>query len=47
MHTWRVWQNNRFAGYVTAVSENEAYRKAKEKFGSNLRLERVPDNCLA
>ena len=46
MHVWRVWQNNRFAGYVVAVSENEAYRKAQDKFGRYVWVERML-NCHA
>lgn len=47
MHTWRVWQNNRIAGYVTAVSEYEAYSKAVTKYGSYVWVERMLDNCPA
>jgi hypothetical protein len=32
-YTWRVWKNNRFAGYVVANSEWQAIRAAEEKFG--------------
>jgi hypothetical protein len=47
MHTWIVWQNNRFAGYVEAASEREAYDKAKNKYGSYVWVEKVPDKCLS
>lgn len=41
IYTWRVWKNNRFAGYVVDISEVRAYIKAKEKFGDNTWIERV------
>lgn len=40
-YTWRVFSNNRFAGYVVALSEWDAVRKAKDKFGKNIWIERV------
>jgi len=40
-YSWRVVQNNRFVGYVVALSETDALRKAAEKFGSNLWVERL------
>ena len=46
MYTWRVWQNNRVAGYVVAVSEYAAYMKAIDKYGRYVWVERMPDNCL-
>lgn len=42
-YAWRVFANNRFAGYVTAMSEFDAIRKAQEKFGYNIWIERVVD----
>ena len=42
-YSWRVFANNRFAGYVTALSEFDAMRKAKDKFGKNIWIERVID----
>ena len=42
-YTWRVFSNNRFAGYVTALSEFDAVRKAQDKFGKNIWIERVID----
>jgi hypothetical protein len=41
MYVWRVWKNNRFAGYVDSPSETYAYLKAKEKFGQNIMVERI------
>jgi hypothetical protein len=41
-YTWRVYQNNRFAGYVLAYSEREAISRATSRYGSNVRVERVP-----
>jgi hypothetical protein len=41
MYTWRVWKNNRFAGYVESPSEIDAYLRAKEKFGEYILVERV------
>lgn len=40
-YNWAVWKNCRLAGYVRAYSEIEALRKAKEKFGDNLFIERM------
>jgi len=42
-YSWRVFQHNRFVGYVMAMSELDALRKAKEKFGSYLWVERIVD----
>jgi len=42
-YSWRVFSNNRFAGYVTALSEFDAMRKAQDKFGKNIWIERVID----
>lgn len=43
-YTWRVFSNNRFAGYVVALSEFDAMKKAQDKFGNNIWIERVVDN---
>jgi len=40
-YEWRVYRNNRFIGYVIAASEIDAYRKAKEKYGDYVLVERV------
>ena len=40
-YTWQVWKDNRFAGYVLAFSEMEAWAKAKDKYGSNIYVERT------
>lgn len=40
-YSWRVVQNNRFVGYVVAMSEADALRKANEKFGKLVWVERV------
>lgn len=42
-YEWVVWKNCRMAGYVSAYGEWEALRKAKEKFGEGLFVERVAD----
>lgn len=42
-YSWRVFANNRFAGYVTAMSQFDAMRKAQEKFGKNVWIERIVD----
>lgn len=34
-YSWRVWVNNRFAGYVVAASQMEAMVSAKNKFQSS------------
>lgn len=40
-YSWRVFCNNRFAGYVVAASELDAIRKAQDKFGKNIWIERI------
>jgi len=39
--SWRVFQNNRFVGYVVAMGELDALRKANDKFGSYIWVERI------
>ena len=39
--SWRVFQHGRFAGYVVSFSQYDAWRKAKEKYGNDIRIERV------
>lgn len=39
--SWRVFQNNRFVGYVVAFSQYDAYNKARDKYGDNVRLEKI------
>jgi hypothetical protein len=41
IYVWRVWKNNRFAGYVQSPSEQNAYLLAKDKFGSFVWIERI------
>jgi len=43
MYVWRVWKNNRFAGYVTSASQFEAYVKATEKYGQNVWVEKTAE----
>ena len=38
---WRVFKDNRFIGYVVAFSQYDAYNKARDKYGENVRLERI------
>ena len=40
-YSWRVFQNNRFIGYVVALSETDAYRRAQDKYGSYIWIERI------
>jgi hypothetical protein len=40
-YTWRVFSHNRFAGYVVAMSEFNAMKKAQDKYGKNIWIERV------
>lgn len=40
-YTWRVVQNNRFVGYIVALSEWDAVRKANAKYGNNIWVERM------
>ena len=44
-YSWRVFQHNRFVGYVVAYSETDAYRKAKEQYGNYVLVERYA--CIA
>ena len=39
--SWRVFHNNRFVGYVVAMSGTDAYRKAQDKYGKYVWVERV------
>jgi hypothetical protein len=41
MYAWRVWKNNRFAGYVVSSSQYDAYIRATEQFGQNVWVERM------
>lgn len=40
-YAWRVFSHNRFAGYVVAMSEFDAMKKAQDKYGKNIWIERV------
>jgi hypothetical protein len=40
-YIWRVWKDNRFAGYVVEPSEASAYLRARDMYGSNIRVERM------
>ena len=40
-YSWRVVQDNRFAGYVVAMSQWDALRKAEEYYGKNIWVERI------
>lgn len=39
--SWRVFQHGRFVGYVVSFSQYDAWIKAREKFGSDIRIEKV------
>jgi hypothetical protein len=41
MYIWRVWKDNRFAGYVSSASQFDAYLRATEQFGKNVWVERA------
>lgn len=41
MYIWRVWKNNRFAGYVESPSQYDAYIVATERFGQYVWVERM------
>lgn len=43
MYVWRVWKNNRFAGYVSSPSQFDAFLKARAKFGQNIWVERIEE----
>jgi len=40
-YTWRVFANNKFAGYIVALSEFDAMKKAQAKYGDYIWIERV------
>ena len=40
-YTWRVWKNCRIVGYLSACSEIYAVRKAEEKYGKQIWVERI------
>lgn len=40
-YSWRVFQNNRFVGYIVALSETDAYRRAQDKYGSYIWIEKM------
>ena len=40
-YIWRVMRDNRFAGYVVAMSQWDAERKAVEFYGKNIWVERL------
>lgn len=42
-YSWRVFHHNRFVGYVVAMSEFDAYKKAQIKYGTYVWVERVVD----
>lgn len=39
--SWRVFKHGRFIGYVVAFSSYDAYQKAKNKYGNDIRIEQV------
>lgn len=39
--SWRVFHNNRFVGYIVAMSGTDAYKKAQDKYGKYVWVERV------
>lgn len=43
MYIWRVWKDNRFAGYVTSTSQFDAYSKARDEYGQNVWVERAAE----
>jgi hypothetical protein len=46
-YTWRVVKDNRFAGYVLAMSMYEAQRKAEEFYGKGVWVERILRKSLS
>ncbi len=40
-YSWRVFQNNRFVGYIVALSETDAYSRAQDKYGSYIWIEKM------
>lgn len=46
-YTWRVMKNNRFAGYVLAMSIYDAQRKAEEFYGKGIWVERIREARLS
>ncbi len=45
-NTYRVFLNNKFAGYVYAFTLLSAYEKAYKIYGTNIRIELVEDTKL-
>lgn len=41
MYIWRVWKDNRFAGYVNSPTQFEAYLRATKEFGENVWVEKT------
>lgn len=41
MYIWKVWKNNRFAGYVSSSSQFGAYLMATEEYGQNVWVEKA------
>ena len=39
--SWRVFKNNRFVGYVVSFSMIDAMRKATDKYGDNIWIEKL------
>ena len=39
--SWRVFKHGRFIGYVVAYTQYEAWQKARDKYGSDLRIEKL------
>lgn len=44
MYVWRVWKNNRFAGYVSSPGQFDAFLKAREEFGQNVWIEKIVED---
>lgn len=38
---WRVFRDNTLVGYVVASSQDNAYYLAKDKYGNNIRIEKI------
>ena len=39
--SWRVFKHGHFAGYVVAFTQYDAWQKAKNKYGSDIRIEKT------
>jgi hypothetical protein len=39
--SWRVYKYGKFVGYIVAFTQYDAWQKAREKYGSDIRIEKT------